>query len=242
MYKHDVYVEAIFDEWKDGFESGNLKHPNNDFFKDQTAKAAHDRAVMFFKLLFDYLKIPPEKIVATISKQMLEDWKLNMMFKRLIFPPEYVSDDGYSNKIEYLPKLLYPELFPEHDLKDEAIWAEEYAVKAIAGELGKKMTPIKLTTDHKRNREKIAFMFNDYLKRNPVPDCGNDIEKMYKFFTTPAGKRYVKQAFLLEECQEVFNSPLDLFHESLSEKDRNYFLYQMYEYEAYKEAVKALLA
>ena len=225
---------AVFEIWKDGYDSGEINYPKfGDTLDEVAPEVAHKRVLNFFRMIFEYLGIEPGKLQNVVGMEFLKKYCLNSIFEKyLIFPTECKKNPS---KLDYFPKLLYPDLYSEYERSVQSIWDTEYEKTRVAKDCGLKYK-IELTDDPEYNRVKLSYLFNNYMRQNPINDTGNDIRASYSFFGSPKGRKYVAEALLLKECDQVFDSPLELFHESLPASQRSNFLYG---FELFKNTTKS---
>lgn len=183
-----------------------------------TKEAAHKRALRFFRFVFEALGITPEEAYEYSNKEFISTrCKLDIPFKYVIFPPEITGDEKY----RHIPALVYPEYFDVENSR-EYLWLREYNKLLLTK---KSQLSLTLTDDLSSDINKVTFLFSWYLRSNPHKNF-TDIPSMYLFFAGPSGTPYVNKAKLSKQCDKIFGSPLDLFHESLPNSSRDNLMYE----------------
>ena len=236
MYDKNSLAYTLFEIWRVKYEAGTPKSPSKRELDAMTAEKAHKVTVEFFKYVFSYLKINPRDISNVVSEEYLQELKLKSIFKCLQFPVEYSNKIySYINKIDYLSRLLYPDMYSDYECSDEYRWMTEYCNCQIVKENRQKYK-FTLSGEYDYDRKKIAYLFNQYIFSHPL--FNGDIRLMYDYFADEKKcHTYVLHSLLNKVCNQVFDSPLEMFHYSLPESQRSEFLYQ---YENFKIKQKEL--
>lgn len=232
--KKDIVI-SIFNAWKRKYEDGNLQTPEIEQIKEHIPSIRNKEALYFFRLFFNYLvekgEIPCEinryTIRNFVCSELFNKYKITNVFNLIEFPVEL---DVLLKKLDYFPKMLYPEFYSKEEIGDKFLWDNEYLIKYNCRSSEKDML---ITTDnnHERNIQKILYIFNCFLADNPVPIEGCDsISNYYDFFISKNADKYIKKSPIKNIYKSYFSSPLELFYRSLREDERNPFLYDCFQF------------
>ena len=211
--------DLLIDVWEKSIrEDSNVKISSKYFPYPKQSQENHKLAITLFRYVFSVLEWTPHDVMNFISKDIIEKLHLESAYNQLIFPAE-VSPRSNPN---YIAKLCYPDALPE--LSRENIWLMTYQ-KVLSGGNFKK----DFFTDENRYKKARLFL-NWYLINHPKKEF-TDLHTTYDFFASKKGKTFLKSIKLEKPCEQLFESPLEYFHESLPDdgdefsKDNDYFEY-----------------
>lgn len=168
------------------------------------------------KVIFErYLHWTPIQVRDCLDQNYIKLLKLDTLINRLSCPPEvdrrrefyYVAWNLYPSTINVTPEGLIAKLYKEVVTGDIPKYPKGY----FEGNDG-------------RLRAKILFktMANEYL-----PRFANK-EELYAFFASNRGSTCLNNYKLGVPLREYYDSPLDYLHDALSERQKDWDLYEKY--------------
>lgn len=202
----------------------NKKLPSLKTYFNGTDKRNHEDALFLFRYFFEkVMGWTPYEARSQMSAKYVDTFHLREAYNRLIFPKELKNG---RNAYYYVAVMCYPDYFPYSN--DNTELAMEY--NQILTSNGAVTKTFLKNTD---GRQKAALYLNSYLNSSMgVREGFNDIESMYLYFASKHGKKYIADAKLTKALEMYFTSPLQYFHESVSndlnvneEYRRDNFLY-----------------
>lgn len=207
--------------WQNDDGTNKVKPPSKIFFA-YSERQNHEEACHLFRFFFeDVMHWTPEEAMEYLSKEIVDAMRLNIAYKKLIFPKGIA--DKRSN-YWYTAVLCYPEHFGGFTESNQ--WIMEYnQILSSDYKLSKKVF------NGADGRKKATLFLNVYYQSaEGLRAEFTDLEAMYLYFASKKGKEYISAAKLNAPLKMFFMSPLDYFHESLpndnfSDVKRSGFLY-----------------
>lgn len=233
--KKSETTDAMIQEWERQLASNKpIKLP--DIYFSYSDEQNHEEACFLFRYVFEkILEWTPHDVMNYMSAEVVEKLGLTKAYSKLIWPTEIKN--GRNTKIfdsrsayGYVAALCYPSVIHEFDMQN--LWIMEYN-RELSGE---KRTTIK-SFEGESGYDKARLLFNYWLINHP-DERFPDLETMYTFFASKEGMDYLKKIKLDKACQIFFASPLEYFHESLTEDEddpnrKSEFLLQFTEFTSF---------
>lgn len=169
------------------------------------------------RYLFEaFLEWSPTQVRDCLSIDIIRLFKMEPLINRLPCPPELDRNRDF----EYVAWYLYPETV-NCTKKDLAIKVYHRLIK---GEITRFPKGYFDGTIQSWFRARCAFqcMLIEYMP--PFPS----LEALYAYFTGSKGREAIRKYKLLVPLRELYDSPLDYLHDSLSSQQRSEELYQKY--------------
>ena len=164
----------------------------------------------------DFLGWSPEEAKTYLNMEILKIMKLDTIVRFIRFPAEL----NMEKDLFYIAHLLYPKqinfngrelvLRTYKEVLDGILY--KFPKEYLSGSMGVK-------------RACICFQ---YMVSQFLPF--NNVEEMYKFFSTTNGVKALKKYRLYAICTDIFDYPIDFLHESLSSSQKNEFFYHYYKF------------
>ena len=233
-------TRAMIQEWERQLASNEpIKIP--DWFFSHTDEQNHENACHLFRYVFEnILEWSPQDVMNYLSADIVAKLGLTKPYSRLIFPTE-IKNGRSTRTLEsrsaygYVAALCYPSVIHEYDLQN--IWIMEYN-RELSGE--KRASIRDFEGEH--GYDKARLLLNYWLINHPE-ERFTDLEAMYAFFATKEASDYIKKIKLDKACQIFFKSPLEYFHESLTEDEgdesaKSEFLLQFTEFKVLNGDIK----
>ena len=186
------------------------------FVFPESKEMAQKMVLDIFRYAFEsYLGWTPEDVRDNTDMSVLDIMKLRPLLKFITFPPE--ADDRLL--FLYIASMLYPERIR---------YGEKEAVISIYKRINSK-GPDRILKYPKeffsglsgKRRLKMCF---GYMLENFLPVTR--IEVLYQIFGGAKGVRYLKRYKLMSACQNMYDSPLEMLHDTLSEEQRDEYLFR----------------
>ncbi len=201
------------------------KHNYPSSFFNGTPKNSEDNACEIMRYAFRLLRWTPQDVFHHLNKDVMRLMKLDVLLKYINYPEELNNKED----LYYIAHILYPKQIPYNiqeltlNVYKKVLNREIYTFpkKYLQGELG-------------TVRLKICFvyMIREYF-------AFHTIGEIYDFFASNKGTKALLQYGLLNVSNTLFETPIDLLHESLSESQKNDFYYQYYKFKIlYKKEYK----
>lgn len=169
------------------------------------------------RYLFEaFLEWNPIQVRDCLSYEIIKLLKMEPLVNRIPCPPELDRNRDF----EFVAWYLYPETI-NCTKKDLAIKVYH---RLIRGEISRFPKGYFDGTVQAWFRARCTFqcMLIEYLP--PFPS----MEAMYAFFAGAAGREAIRKYKLLVPLRELYDSPLDYLHDSLSSQQKDEKLYQKY--------------
>lgn len=195
--------------------TGQKKTFSSSFFKGNE-EAAKENAVFIMKYAFEkFLGWNPDDIANSVNMDILKIMKIHPLIKYLQIPDEF----GGKLDPKYLAHLLYPDRIYYNDSN---LALDTY--KRVITTKGCSY-PKKFFHDEKGvNRAKVCL---SYVLREKL--IFSNIEEVYRHFLTTKGRSDIRN-YYLTTAFELFETPIDYVHQTLSASQRNEFLYNYYKF------------
>lgn len=184
------------------------------------------RALKIFQYVIEtYMKWSPEDAAVYLDYNFIQKMRLTPILSKIRFPEEL---DPQTDLV-YVVSLIYPDriIVDSHD-KILNVYK-----KVLSGE------SVRLP---KSFIAEPSGVFNActclqyVLQQNYI---FNSVEEMYELFITPEANRILKKYRLNNVQKELFVSPLEYLHESLSESQKDEIYYHKYGLKLYEKSRKS---
>ncbi len=199
--------------------------------KPQRVPAAelNDISLQMVKFIIEHvLRWTPNEAAEHISDHILNTCGMtNYYINKIKVPSDIKSTEN--RKWEYILHQIYPHSVP-YDQYRQVIEAYKEIELGITDQFPKNMFAGENAAD--RAAAVLQYYVSAYISYQTV-------DELYKIFTGKEIKGMLKEAHLYSICRSLYDSsPLDYLHYSLSEDDRDYFLYNFYKFKtAFKSAL-----
>lgn len=164
----------------------------------------------------DFLGWSPQEAKIYLNGEIVKLMKLDTIVRFVRFPAELDPEKD----LFYLAHLLYPR---QINFNGRELILRTY--KEVLDGVLYKFPKEYLSGSMGVTRACICFQ---YMIQQFLPF--NNIEEMYKFFSTTNGVKALKKYRLYAICTDIFDYPIDFLHESLSRKQKNEFFYHYYKF------------
>lgn len=175
-------------------------------------------ALEFLRYVIDhYLHWTPEEVRDYMSLEVIDSLKLRRVLNRIEFPPHI----NKKTDMFYLAHMLYPNIiqYSEEDLTLRIMKQVEN------GTLGKYPKGFFVGIDGLFR----AFVCVHYMIDEEIQV--RNIEELYQFFSEGKKLRPIIRKYKFgNPMSDLFLSPVDMLHESLSKNQRNDFWYHFYKF------------
>ena len=233
-------TDALIQEWERMLAANEpIKIP--DVYFSYSDEQNHEEACCLFRYVFEnILDWSPHDAMNYLSAEIVEKLGLSKAYSKLIWPSEIKS--GRSVKVfdarstyGYVAALCYPSVIREFDMHN--LWIMEYN-RELSGE---KRATIK-NFEGENGYDKARLLLNYWLINHPE-ERFTDLETMYAFFASDEAVAFLKNIKLWNPCEIFFSSPLEYFHESLTEDEgdpsaKSEFLLQFTEFNMMKRKME----
>ncbi len=194
-------------------------YPRTCFSSDNTAQENRSNAISILQYAFkDLLGWDAEICKKAISQEVLDMMKLTNIQQYLDVPVEY---NGAVDPVFYA-SLIYPERVT-------------FDREQLALDIYEDVLNEKIVNDRKRSYPKKFFQGQDGKERACLclihalqKQSFHNFEEIYSLLADPSKKFLDASKLLLAESE--FETPLDYLHDSLSDDDKDDFLYSYYKY------------
>lgn len=174
-------------------------------------------ALQIFKYAIEgFLRWTPKEAEIYLNIEIIKLMKLDTLVRFIRFPAELDSDRDYF----YIAHLLYPNIIK---FNNRELILRTYK-EVLSGKLYK-FPKEYLSGSMGVTRACICFQ---YMVSQFLPF--NNIEEMYKFFSTTNGIKALKKYRLYAICSDIFDYPIDFLHESLCKEQKDEFYYHYYKF------------
>lgn len=196
---------------------GRKKNYSNAFFDSNNEEKSQKNAIIVLRYVFeDFLHWTPKDIENCISPEIITLMKLDSVIKHITFPGEL----NPRTDLWYIAHLLYPNIIKFN--------SKEKTIMIYQNILDKKLYRYPKTFwDGPEGiiRAKACFR---YMLQNIM--SFHNIEELYAFFANSTGYKAMKTYHLIIPQEMMYDTPLDYLHDSLSQNQRNEFLYHYYKF------------
>ena len=185
--------------------------------------------LQIMKYAFDtYLQWSPEQLRDCLTYEILERLKLQFLLRHIVFPVELDS----AKDLFYIAWKLYPKTvhFNEKDL----------ILRVYKNLLDKKIQKYPKEFFDGRQGDLRAQVCLRYMIEQFLPF--NAIDELYDYFASVKCVRVLRQNKLLIACRDLYDTPVEYLHKSLSKEQQNQFLYRFYDFDLRREEQKTHLA
>lgn len=200
----------------DRIVTGQKKTYSSSFFK-VNEEIARDNALAIMRYAFEYfLCWTPEDIANSLTFEILKIMKLHSLIKYLQIPEEF----GGKLEARYYAHILYPNkiYYDDSNLALDT-YKRVISIKGCS-------YPKKFFHDEKGvARAKICL---SYVLREKL--IFSNIEEVYRYFLTSKGKADIHN-YYLTAAFDLFETPIDYVHQTLSSSQRDEFLFNYYKFQ-----------
>ena len=180
------------------------------FEKEVAAKAILHYAVA------DLLEWTPEQAEEHMTQKIITDMKLDRTFKYIHFPPDIEPEKDF----DYIACLAYPS--HPYNIRKQILRIYNRILTGQDERFPKKVF------DGSRGREKGAILLNEFIANNLSV---SSIEELYEMFSDMPKMNYrFRKAKIYAASRKLYATPLDFLHHSLSDEERDDFLYAFWQY------------
>ena len=193
------------------------KNSFSPYFFDYNKTYNQKMALVVFKYAIEhYLRWTPEEAGAHLSVKVINMMKLDSLLKYIIFPGEldpqidmfYIAHLLYPSRVKFDNRELILRTYKK--ILDAKMY--KFPKEYLSGSMG-------------IVRACVCFQ---YMVQQFLPF--NNVEEMYKFFSSTNGVKALKKYRLYAICTDIFDYPIDFLHEALSPKQKNEFYYHYYKF------------
>ena len=193
------------------------KNSFSPYFFNYNAEYNEKKALLLFKYAIEgFLKWTPQEASTYLTMDIVKLMKLDMIIKFIRFPAELDME----RDLFYIAHLLYPKIV-KFDNKELILRTYK---EVLDGKLYK-FPKEYLSGSMGATRACVCFQ---YMISENLPF--NNIQEMYRFFSTTNGVKALKKHRLYAICTDIFDYPIDFLHEALSDKQKNEFFYHYYKF------------
>ena len=158
-----------------------------------------------------YLKWTPDEMEAYFDEKIIKQMRLESVIKYIKIPPE-LSEHSYF----YIAHLLYPDKIRYDE--------DELTIQMYSDILsGKRTKFIKNYMEgpegHIRACVCLRYVIENYLTEI------HGIQELYRYFSSPKIMPWLRKFKLIKPCTDMFMTPVDILHESLSEEQQDNTLF-----------------
>jgi len=151
-----------------------------------------------------------------MTQEIVSSLNIDKVFKYIHFPPDIIIEKD----LDYIACLAYPE--HNYDVKKQILRVYRRILRGLDDRFPKKIF------DGSHGREKAAVLLNEFINTNFVV---SSIDDLYAIFSDMPKINYeFKKAKIFAAAKKLYSTPLDFLHYSLSEDERDTFLYGFYQY------------
>lgn len=187
------------------------------YFFNYNAEYNEKIALEVFKYAIeDFLGWSPEEAQLYLNMDILKIMKLDTIVRFIRFPAEL----NLEKDLFYIAHLLYPKRV-KFNSRELILRTYKEVLDGILYKFPKEY----LSGSMGVTRACICFQ---YMASQFLPF--NNVEEMYKFFSTTNGVKALKKYRLYAICTDIFDYPIDFLHESLSSSQKNEFFYHYYKF------------
>lgn len=193
------------------------KNSFSPFFFNYNNEHNQIAALFIFQYAIEkYLKWTAEEARVYFTYEVAKLMKLDGIIRYIQFPAEL------DPKVDlfYIIHLIYPKKV-KYDKKDLILRTYK---EVLSGRLYK-FPKEYLSGSMGVIRACVCFQ---YMVTQYLPF--NNIEEMYKFFSSTNGIKALKKYRLYAICTDIFDYPIDYLHEALNSKQKNEFYYHYYKF------------
>ena len=172
-------------------------------------------SIQILKYVFEkYLEWSPSQACANLTPQIVKEYKLNPIVKRLM------SEDS---SVDGLKSVVW-KVYPETKKMDDVDLVRLTYRKLIDGEI-KKFPKDYFDTVYGFDKARICFR---YMLNNFLSCEFKNLEEAYAFFGSSRGYLKLKEYCLLTPLGQLYPSPLEYFVDSLDAEDQDEIYYHKY--------------
>lgn len=174
-------------------------------------------ALQIMKYAFEtYLKWEPQVLRDYLTSEVLERIKLKSLLRYIVFPPELNAKED----LFYIAWLIYPETI-HYGKKDLALRVYK---KLLDKEIQKFPKEFFTGSDGvTRTQICLRYMIEQYLHITSV-------KELYEFFSTDECIKTLRKYKLLTICRDLYDTPVEYLHSSLSKEQKDIFWYRYYDF------------
>lgn len=186
------------------------------FFSNGTT-ANHRLALEIMKYSFEtYLQWTPMEICDWLTMDIIKQLKLNSLLRYIIYPKELeITSDLF-----YMAKLLYPSSisFSQTEL---ILYVYKRMLSSKRGKFPKEF--FNGVNGIYRATVCLRYMIEHYIPFDNIP-------QLYQLFASPKISKLLRTYKIIGVCEDLFGTPLDFLHETLTEEQKNNGLYLYYKF------------
>lgn len=209
-----IPTQLLFSEYDDVM-LGNRKNFSAFFMGQERGDTTIKEAL---KYVFEhYLNWTHQQVRDCLTPEIVARMKLDALIRRLDCPPEV----NLKTELYYVAWALYPET---RNITDVELINKVYS-ELMSGKISKyPKFYFETSVAHVRAGVLLRHMINEYL-----PAKFSSVKELYEFFSnTPLARKVLITYRLGVPLKELYDTPLDYLHDSLSSKDKSEELYQQY--------------
>lgn len=174
-------------------------------------------ALVIMRYAFEsFLQWTPQDIKNCINWEILQTMKLDTLIKHIKFPGELTP----RTDLDYIAHLLYPNII-HFDSKEKTL-------RIYKNVLSKKVYRYPREFWEGPEGEARARFCLRYMLQNCM--VFHNVEEIYKAFSGREGIKILKDYQLYVPCELIFGSPVDYLHVTLSQSQKDEFLYHYYKF------------
>lgn len=193
---------------------GQRQHYSANFLNKETGDVNAYEALRY--IFEEFLKWTPYQVRDCLTLEIVKLMKMESLINRVPCPPELDRNRDF----EYVAWFLYPKT-KNCNQKDLSIRVYR---RLIDGEIVR--FPKGYFDGTKRGWFRAQCTFQ-YMLIEYFPPF-EDLESLYRFFAGPEGRKAIQRYKLTVPLQELYETPLDYLHDSLSPIQKSEALYRKY--------------
>lgn len=221
--KYKINKQELYSDYEKILMGEKRNYSSNLF--NENANRSHENALEIMRYAFKIMRWKPKDIGVALNKDILKMMRLDILMKHIQFSTEAEGKDDYM----YLAHLLYPKEIP-YNLADVTLSVYKKVLSREIAIFPKKY----LQGDRAEDRIKICFRY--VLREHMI---FHSVQEIYDFFSSPKGMKTLSEYLLLAPCNALYDSPIDLLHDTLSDLQKNEFYYQYYKFKSvYRKTIR----
>ena len=159
----------------------------------------------------------PQDAAECIDKEIVKNLKLDVTLKYIPAPPDLDINEDF----DYIVHLAFPKDVP-YDPTEQAIKMYKRILAGAKAKFPKKY--FKGPYCYYKAGVLLQYAISNYIPFN-------DIAELYQMFAdTTKTNAKLKELKLYEVSKDLYNTPLDFFHSSLPDSQKDMFLYKYYKF------------
>ncbi len=189
-------------------------------------------------LISDILKLDEHTAASVLTYEILRQFKLEFYIKKYVEIPSLIPTE---ERISFIVQAA----FSDKQRENSSYMLETYS-KVIHNKVGMPKSFFKTGIGYIRASQCLQLAIEEFMLTDKYDKYFVSVNDLYKFFSNIDGKEqdatvndFLYDAHLKDPCNQFYNHPIDFLHMSLSNNQKNNFIYNYYKFMiAYKKPIK----